>query len=243
MTRTALPDGTIAPTDHATDCLMIFWTTITTFGDTVVMLPAALAIAAWLAASSARRLALYWIALFGSAAALVTLSKIAFVGWGIGLPGFDFTGISGHATFALAVIPTMLYLAWPAACSGGRAPGVLIGIAFGLLIGISRLTLHAHSASEVVAGCALGLAASLGFIGLASAHARPRLNPMAAAGYSIVLIAGLYAQAAPTQHWIERVALYLSGHAQPFRRANLPALALRPAPVTDWQRESASDPR
>jgi hypothetical protein len=30
----------------------------------------------------------------------------------------------------------------------------------------------------------------------------------------------LYADAAPTQHWIERVALHLSGHEQPFRRAN-----------------------
>jgi membrane-associated phospholipid phosphatase len=220
MTRTAPPGATIATTNHVTERQMISWTTITTFGDAVVMLPAAIAIAAWLAASGPRRLALYWIALFGSAAALVTFSKIAFVGWGIGLPGLDFTGISGHTTFALAVIPTMFYLAWPAALRIGRASGALFGIAFGLLIGISRLTLHAHSVSEVIAGCALGLAISLGFILLASAHAKPRLNLIAAACWCCALIAGLYAEAAPTQHWIERVALNLSGHDQPFRRAN-----------------------
>jgi membrane-associated phospholipid phosphatase len=216
---------------------MIAWATITKFGDAVVMLPAAIAIAAWLAASSARRLALCWIALFGAAAALVTLSKIAFVGWGIGIAGFDFTGISGHTTFAMAVIPTLFYLAWP--FCNGRAAGALIGIACGALIGISRLTLHAHSPSEVMAGCALGLAVSLGFMLLARNHAKPRLHAAAAACGIAALIAGLYAQAAPTQHWVERVALHLSGHEQPFRRAAEPILTQ----TTDWRHESAGDPR
>jgi membrane-associated phospholipid phosphatase len=221
---------------------MIAWTIITKFGDAVIILPAAVAIGAWLAASGARRLTLYWIALFGIAAALVTLTKIAFVGWGIGNARFDFTGISGHTTFAMAVIPTLLYLAVPSTATLWRILAALTGIAFALLIGISRLTLHAHSLSEVVLGCALGLAVSLGFLRLARGHPMPRLHGAAAVGCIAALIAGLYAQAAPTQHWIERVALSLSGHEQPFRRTAPDGRPMQ-APTTDWQRESASDPR
>jgi membrane-associated phospholipid phosphatase len=201
---------------------MIAWTTITKFGDAFVMLPAATAIAAWLFIAGTRRLALCWIALFGIAAALVTLTKIAFVGWGIGIAGLDFTGISGHTTFAMSVIPTLFYLALPTAAQAWRALATVAGIACALLIGISRLTLHAHSLSEVVLGCALGLAISLGFIRLARHHAMPRLHGAAAACCIAALIVGWYVQAAPTQHWIERIALYLSGHEQPYQRTGLP---------------------
>lgn len=225
-----------------TDFLMIAWTTITQFGDAIIMLPAAIAITLWLAASGARRLTLYWIGLFGVAAALVTLTKIAFVGWGMGIAGLDFTGISGHTTFAMAVIPTLLYLAVPSTATLWRALAALAGIVFALLIGISRLTLHAHSLSEVVLGWALGLAVSLGFISLAGNYPMLRLHRIVAMGSIAALITGLYAQAAPTQHWLERVALYLSGHEQPFRRAGHDGRPMQMS-TTDWQRENASDPR
>lgn len=219
---------------------MIAWTTITKFGDAVVMLPAAMAITAWLFIVGKRALALYWIALFGIAAALVTLTKIAFVGWGIGLGGLDFTGISGHTTFAMAVIPTLFYLAAPTA--GWRALGALVGVACAVLIGISRLTLHAHTISEVLMGYALGLAISLGFIRLAWRHAMPRLHGAAAACCAAALIVGWYAQAAPTQHWVERMALYLSGHELPYQRASRHGQPT-PGPATDSPRESAGDLR
>jgi membrane-associated phospholipid phosphatase len=221
---------------------MLAWTTITQFGAAVIMLPAAIAITLWLAASDARRLTLCWIGLFGIAAALVTLTKIAFVGWGVGIAGLDFTGVSGHTTFAMAVIPTLLYLAVPSTAPLWRALAALAGIVFALLIGISRLTLHLHSLSEVVLGCVLGLAVSLSFLRLARNHRMPRLPGAAAIGCIVALIAGLYAQAAPTQHWIEHVALYLSGHEQPFRRAG-PDGGTTQISTTDWQRESAGDPR
>jgi membrane-associated phospholipid phosphatase len=221
---------------------MIAWTTITKFGDAVVMLPAATAIAAWLFIAGTRRLALYWLALFGIAAALVTLTKIAFVGWGIGIAGLDFTGISGHTTFAMTVIPTLFYLALPTAAPTWRAVGAVAGIACALLIGISRLTLDAHTLSEVVLGCALGLAISLCFIRIARRYPMPRLHAGAAACCIAALIASWYAQAAPTQHWVERVALYLSGHEQPYQRTGQPGQPM-PGQPTNWQRESASDLR
>ena len=230
------------PSTKGTDRLMIAWTSITKFGDAVVMLPAAMAITAWLFIAGPRRLALQWIALFGIAAALVTLTKLAFVGWGIGIAGLDFTGISGHTTFAMTVIPPLFYLATPSTAQTWRILAALFGIACAVLIGISRLTLHAHSVSEVVLGCVLGLAISLGFIRLARRHPMPRLHATAAACCIAALMIGWYAQAAPTQHYLERVALYLSGHAQPFQRASQHGQPM-PDPATDWLRENAGDLR
>ncbi|MFT5644802.1 MAG: membrane-associated phospholipid phosphatase [Janthinobacterium sp.] len=197
---------------------MISWLGITKFGDAVVMLPAAMGITAWLAATGMRQMALWWFALFSIASTLVAITKIAFIGWGIGSAALDFTGISGHSTFAAAVIPTLFFIALPSASSRGRMLGVGTGIIFALLVGVSRLEVHAHSASEVIAGCTLGFAVSIGFMRITRAHALPALPPLAAACIGGVLLAASFAQAAPTHDWISDIALLLSGHEQPFRR-------------------------
>jgi membrane-associated phospholipid phosphatase len=197
---------------------IISWQGITKFGDAVVMLPAAIAIAAWLAIAGARQVALWWIALFGIASTLVAITKIAFIGWGIGIAGLDFTGISGHTTFAAAVIPTLLFTGLQSASVRARKLGVNAGIIFAVLVGVSRLAVHAHTPSEVIAGCVLGFAVSLGFMRIARAHALPAMPASAAACVAATLLAASFAQAAPTHDWISDIALLLSGNNQPFRR-------------------------
>src|SRR5690606_16724813 len=84
--------------------------TITFMGDSIVTLPIAAAIAIWLLAAGAWRAALAWCVMFGTSLTLVAATKIAFIGWGIGIPGLDFTGISGHAMRACAVLPVAAFL-------------------------------------------------------------------------------------------------------------------------------------
>src|SRR5438445_2386701 len=110
---------------------MLIWMTITKLADTTVMVPVAAACAAWLVCGRAWRMALWWCLLFTMGLALVAATKIAFVGWGIGIRSLDFTGFSGHAMRASAVMPVLFYLLLQKAPPFARTSGVLLGIVFG----------------------------------------------------------------------------------------------------------------
>jgi len=188
------------------------------FGDTVVMLPAAAAIFGWLAIGRAWRLAFWWGFLFSLGLFLVLATKVAFIGWGIGSEALDFTGISGHAMRASAVFPVLAYLIQQHAAPSAKRRGVAIGIGAGILIDISRLVLHYHSVSEVVTGFLLGTVIALGFIRMAEMQARPHFNRWLVALSMCALIPTSYAEPAPTNNWVNAIALYLSGHDKPYVR-------------------------
>jgi membrane-associated phospholipid phosphatase len=100
-----------------------------------------------------------------------------------------------------------------------RLAGILAGFAFGMLIGISRLALHAHSVSEVVAGWLVGALVSLGFICLAGSLQKPELNParIAVGMIALLLLAG-FARPFHTQAWLTKASLFFAGHDKPFIR-------------------------
>lgn len=198
---------------------MIPWTKITIFGDTVVMMPAAAAILVWLLVGRAWRMAFWWGLLFSMGLAVVAATKIAFIGWGIGSDALDFTGISGHAMRASAVLPVMAYLLMQRASPSLRTCGIALGVAFGLLIGESRIALHVHSVSEVASGCLLGSLIGLGFIRLCAGVPMQSLNRWLVALSMCGLLPTSYAEPAPTHGWITATALYLSGHDKPYTRS------------------------
>src|SRR5438128_493159 len=85
-----------------------FWFFVTRLGEAQILLPAALLFSWWLARRVATRpLVQWWLGLLAGAAAITTATKLAFLGWGIGIAALDFTGISGHAMFAAAVYPLL----------------------------------------------------------------------------------------------------------------------------------------
>ncbi|OGB20530.1 MAG: membrane-associated phospholipid phosphatase [Burkholderiales bacterium RIFCSPLOWO2_02_FULL_57_36] len=197
---------------------MIPWMQITSVADTAVTLPAAATIAVWLITGRAWRMAIWWCLLLIFGLAVVVATKIAFIGWGIGISAIDFMGMSGHAMRATAVFPVIFYLTLQRSPTLVRASGVLLGISLGVLVGVSRVVLNVHSVSEVVAGCALGGVVSLGFIWISRGFPRPHLNRwIIALGLSILLPTS-YANPAPTNRWMNAVALYLSGHDMPYDR-------------------------
>ncbi|MGE5649432.1 phosphatase PAP2 family protein [Noviherbaspirillum sp. UKPF54] len=198
---------------------MISWTHITQFGDVTITMLVAFAIAAWLYIEGERRLALWWSGLFTAGLGIVVVTKMAFIGWGIGVRALDFTGFSGHAMRATAVIPVLFYLMLQKTAPALRAAGVLAGFAGAVLIGLSRLTLHAHSVSEVVAGTALGAAVSMAFIWIAAESLRRHVfNPLRIALSMLALLPAPYLHPAPTQQWLTGVSLFFSGHDKPFMR-------------------------
>jgi hypothetical protein len=89
-----------------------------------------LLLGAWLAWTGARRAAAPWCSLFGLAVGITVVTKVAFIGWGVGVPGPNFTGVSGHAMHAAAVIPMLLCCA----AANGSGSAHAVAMATGLLV-------------------------------------------------------------------------------------------------------------
>jgi membrane-associated phospholipid phosphatase len=198
---------------------MFLWHKITFVGDSVVLLPAGLVILAWLAAGRAWRMALLWSSLFASGLVVVLATKIAFIGWGLGIEALDFTGVSGHAMRASAIFPVVAWLFMQRSSATARNLGILVGITMGLLVTASRVVLHYHSLSESISGWMLGSAVAFVFIHVAQSLPRPELNRWLIALAMMGLLPTSYAEPAPTNQWMNAVALYLSGHDRPYVRS------------------------
>ena len=183
-----------------------------------VMAPAGLAIAVCLLAAGAWRLALDWCWLFAGGMVLVVLSKVAFIGWGIGLPSIGFAGFSGHAMRAGAVLPVAAFLVFRNTAAATRQAGLMVGVLMAMLVGMSRVAVQAHSLSEAVTGCGLGLAVAGTFIVCAQPVRHFILNRSLLALTACALLFTPQVEPVPTEAWLTRLALYLSGHEQAFTR-------------------------
>jgi membrane-associated phospholipid phosphatase len=217
------------------------WISITALGGVGVMAPVALATAAWLAVGYRWKYAWAWLGLLGIAGGVVALSKIAFIGWGIGVRPWDFTGVSGHALMSTAVLPVAVFVALMplrrVARGIGPIMGLIAGLMLGTLVGVSRVVLSAHSWSEVVAGCALGAVVALAFARIAWKAEAGKLSPTPVAASLAVVVFLLHGVPVPTQRWITDIALQLSGHERPYVRARW---KVKPYSIPDRRTEAPS---
>lgn len=197
---------------------MFTWLGITKLADTTMMLPLAALCTVWMGFGRAWRMAFLWCLLFGLGLTLVAATKIAFIGWGIGIESLDFTGFSGHAMRTTAVMPVLFYILLQKSRSTTRISGVLFGIALGVLIGISRLAVQVHSLSEVISGCILGALVSIGFIWTSHTLPKPMLHRWLIVVSLMLLIPVPMAKPAPTERWLKTISLSISGHDKPFER-------------------------
>jgi membrane-associated phospholipid phosphatase len=205
------------------------WYSITNLGGAGLAVSLAIAIALWLALGYTWRMALLWLATLGAAIGLVVVTKLAFLGWGVGIRELDFTGVSGHAMLSTAVYPVALFLVLLSARPSVRLVGVLLGIAAGMVVGVSRVVLVAHSPSEAITGCIVGALAALVFV-RAAWHLQPgRLSALPVAVSLMALTIALHDVRVPTQRWFTHIALKVSGHERPFVRARWKAGHHRPA--------------
>jgi hypothetical protein len=105
------------------------------------------------------------------AAVIVTATKIAFMGFGWGIASIDFTGMSGHAMLAAAIYPVLVAVFIPPT-ETWRAVAMALAAAVVALVAVSRVAIDAHSASEVLSGCAVGALAAAVAIGPSTLAAR-----------------------------------------------------------------------
>jgi membrane-associated phospholipid phosphatase len=181
--------------------------------------PIGVAIAIWLLSGKSWRLTAIWAVLFGAGMALVVITKMAFIGWGIGVESVEFAGFSGHAMRAAAVFPVAGFLALRSTPGIARHVGTALGVLFAVLVAISRVYVQAHSVSEAVTGCLLGLLVAALFIWYASTEHHLALSRVLVALCVPVLLVAPRVEPIPAEAWITRAALYLSGRDHPYTRA------------------------
>lgn len=141
------------------------WQLISFFGDSTVLLPSAAALfIVLMLRKTSRLLAWQWSLLFGITGAIVCASKLAFMGWGVGIRELDYTGFSGHSALSAAFWPIFLWLLSARFSAGLQKAAVATGYILAAVVGYSRLVIHAHSVSEVIAGLLLGAAGSALFL-------------------------------------------------------------------------------
>jgi hypothetical protein len=201
------------------DLPLHLWYSITRLGGAGLTLPLALTIALWLALGYTWRLAATWLMILAGAISIVALTKIAFLGWGVGVRAWDFTGVSGHAMLSTAVYPVGLFLTLLPTRAGIRVLGVALGMAAGIAVGLSRVVLEAHSPSEAIAGCIVGAIAAALFVWWAWDAHPGKLSAVPVAVSLLMLTVALHDVRVPTQRWITHVALHLSGRDHPYIRA------------------------
>jgi len=201
------------------------WILITHLGNAVVLLTTAVIMAVWLQKAQASLAAVSWLFILGFAVLLVLATKLAFLGWGIGIESIDFTGISGHAMLSSAVFPTMASLLTSKQRPAIRVLAITLGFVVAIVVGISRLILDAHSESEVLIGWTLGsmvALATLSVIRRVASNFGSRTSPLPLA-LALVAILAITAprggQPGPETHGlIVKMALWASGRAIPFDR-------------------------
>lgn len=202
------------------------WQLVSFFGDSTVLLPSAVVLFAVLALRKASRtLAWQWALLFGITGTVVCISKLAFMGWGIGIREIDFTGFSGHTALSTAFWPILLWLLTSRAPFSVRCSAVFVGYALAAIVGYSRLMIHAHSVSEVVSGFILGACGSLIFLLLQWRTHSSRTAQISWAGALSMVIIPLVllntGAKVPTQSLLGEVATMIGPFDKPFTRADL----------------------
>ena len=206
----------------------MFWHLITRLGEVQILLPAAVVAALVLAARrDSWPTVTLWLSLLGVAVLLTLASKLAFMGWGLGLPAFNFSGISGHAMMAAALYPLLLTSLVPTQSPSARWLVLCAGILLALLVGVSRVFVGAHSWSEVIAGLSVGGAVTAAMlIGCGLPRGLARLST--AATVAVPLSMALWLTMMPTSgpafsshSMITQWSLQLSGRSTPYTRGEM----------------------
>jgi len=175
-------------------------TFLTDFADLAVVAPLAVAIAITLALAGWTRGALAWALVVPATLGAVLVAKLFFAACGSFIFLHGLRSPSGHTASAAAVYGGLLAMLLPHSRPGwqGRTMvALLIAAAFAVLTGGTRLALHLHSRSDVLAGAVIGVGGAVALVYLAGPRpARLRLGvPLAAALAAMVLFHGAHLHA------------------------------------------------
>lgn len=138
------------------------WSSISALGDLATIVPLAAVIATHLVQSAVgRSISPCWILTLLAVSSVVAISKLIFMLCQCQEEWPHFSGVSGHSALAATVWPFLSVLLCRPDRRWRRVMGTTLGILLTALVAVSRVALHAHSISEVVAGVAVGSTACI----------------------------------------------------------------------------------
>jgi len=190
------------------------WDLISQLGDSRLLLPiSATLIGAglWQRHQWAGRWAIALSAVF----LIVLASKLAFLGWGMGIARLDFTGFSGHAAMSALTWPVVLTLIRRKA--GSRKWTVAAGLLLAAAVGYSRLPLNTHAWSEVAGGFLLGAGSAAAITSRMDYPLRINREWVVAALLAGACLA-IATREAHTHQVVVKLAKKLSGNVKEFKR-------------------------
>ena len=200
-----------------------WWWRITALGDSAVLLPIALLLAAWLLLrAGTRAVGWWWLGVLCVDVGVVALSKLLYMGWGLHPPGLDFVGLCGHCALSFLIWPVLAALLAARQSPRGRLLALLSGALLALGVTVSRLTLDAHSPSEAVLGTLWGALLAGVFLWH---ERRPGRLQQAGGWMALALLLPLlltYGLVMPSNRILEVIAREVSGHARIYTRCDLP---------------------
>ncbi|MHB1896684.1 MAG: phosphatase PAP2 family protein [Metallibacterium sp.] len=200
-----------------------WWWRITALGDSAVLLPIALLLAAWLLLrAGTRATGWWWLGVLCVDVGVVALSKLLYMGWGLHPPGLDFVGLCGHCALSFLIWPVLAALLAAPARRRWRIVAALLGALLALGVTVSRLTLDAHSPSEAVLGTLWGALLAALFLWH---ERRPGRLQQAGGWMALGLLLPLlltYGRAFPSNRILEVIARRVSGHTRIYTRCDLP---------------------
>jgi membrane-associated phospholipid phosphatase len=195
------------------------WALLGRLGEAQLLLPAMAATVLWLLRTPANRpLAAAWVAAVLAAALLTTASKVAFIGWEVGYAPLDFSGLSGHAMFAAAVLPVLMRVAAGRAAPPWPRLAIAAGYLLALGIAVSRLKTGVHSVADIAPGFVLGALASAAAMRLTHAAEAPTPAWLGAALAAWLLVLPFNAPASRSHDWVTALSLQVSGRDKPYTR-------------------------
>jgi len=200
------------------------WQLVSFLGESAFLIPCAVFLYGWLRWRGATDVASHWLFAFSATALLVLISKLAFMGWGIGSARMNFTGFSGHAMMAASILPVLLYLTSPTSRPNVGVLAAFAGVLAALAVGVSRLMLGAHSMSEVASGLALGFCVSMPFIMRRGVPRGAMTMVLVSAALATVMILPVGRMAGVTHVWVQQLATFLSGRDRPYERGEWSSL-------------------
>lgn len=162
---------------------------IAEYAGITIMFPAALVVAGWLWCAASRKMALLWLGVLFVAYFVVGLSKVLFMGWGIGVESLNIAVISGHAMNACLVSTLVLSLLFRQLDHRLRWLALITGLLSTWWFSVQYVGQTIHPLAEAIAGAVVGSAAACVFLyRLEKKQTRKIPLPALAMGLAIIML-------------------------------------------------------